>query len=357
MELTSYFDDFTAPDWPRADEGLVRFAMVGLGWWTREHAIPATNDLDRTETRVVVSSTAEKARSVAAEHPTVERALTYEEFRNGAATDAYDAVYVGTPNALHLPYVETAAEQGKDVLCEKPVEATAERAERLVDAASDVRLAVAYRLHVQPAARMARRLVREGFVGEPAYVVSNMSQRLLEYDPDPDQWRLDTDLVGPGASVTDLGLYPINTSRFVLDADPVAVTGSTWSGSDGFESVPDERAAFTVEFPDGVSASCAVSQNARRGSSFRIVGTAGELVVEDAFIAAKPVSLTVSRGGTTATTEFDQIDETRRLVGYFADHLLTGTPVRGDGEHALVDQRTIDAVYDAADRGERVEVE
>lgn len=39
------------------------------------------------------------------------------------AADAYDAVYVVTPNALHLPHVEAAASLGKAVLCEKPMEA------------------------------------------------------------------------------------------------------------------------------------------------------------------------------------------------------------------------------------------
>jgi len=59
---------------------------------------------------------------------TIDHAITYDEYHDGVAADAYDAVYVCTPNALHLPYVETAAELGKDVLCEKPMEGSLERA-------------------------------------------------------------------------------------------------------------------------------------------------------------------------------------------------------------------------------------
>ncbi|MFB6140998.1 MAG: D-xylose 1-dehydrogenase Gfo6 [Halosimplex sp.] len=355
MDLQAYFDEFTERDWPQPEEGTVRFAMVGLGWWTLDHAIPATNELDHLETTVVVSSTTEKAQGVADEHETIEHALTYDEFQDGEATEAYDAVYVATPNALHLPYVEAAAEFGKDIFCEKPLEANSERAEALVEAASDVTLGVEYRMHVQPAVRMMRELVDSGFIGEPTLVHGNMSQLLLEINDDPDQWRLDPDLAGAGASITDLGVYSINTSRFVLDRDPVAVTGATWSDHEAFDEVPDERAAFTVEFEDGVLASCTASQNSQYASSLRVVGTEGELLLEDAFLGGERV-LTVTRGDITITTEFDQIQETKRSFEYFGDHVLTDTPILGDGEHGLVDQKAIDAVYEAAEAGERVEL-
>ena len=355
MDLRTYFDEFTAKDWPKPDAGTVRFAMVGLGWWTLDQAIPATDELDRLETTTVVSSSTEKAQDVADRHEATDHALTYDEFQDGAATEAYDAVYIGTPNALHLPHVETAAEHDKAVLCEKPIEATVERAEALVEAASDITLAVEYRMHVQPAVRMMRELVADGFIGDVAHVHGSMSQRLMEMNPDPDQWRLDPDLAGPGGSVTDLGVYSINTTRYVLGEDPLAVSGATWSGTEAFTSIPDERAAFTVEFPDGVFASCSASQNAHRASNLRVIGTDGELLLEDAFLGGER-ELTVTRGETTITTGFDQIQETKRSLEHFGDHLLTGTPVERDGHHGLVDQRAIDAVYEAAERGERVEL-
>jgi len=353
MDLRRYFDDFREKDWPQAESGTVRFAMLGLGWWTTEFAIPATEELEHLETTVVVSSSTEKAERVADRHETVGHALTYDEFKEGAGTEAYDAVYIGLPNALHLPYAEAAAEHDKAVFCEKPLEANAERAERLVEATSDVFVGVEYRMHAQPAVRMMRRLVEDGFIGDPTHVHGDMSQILMDINDDPGQWRLNPDMAGAGASVTDLGIYSINTTRFVLGRDPVAVQGATWSGTDAFESVPDERSAFTVEFEGGVLAACTASQNANDTSHLRVVGTEGELLLEDAFLGFERV-LTVTRGETTATTEFDQIEETRRSFEYFADHLLTDTPIEGDAEHALVDQRAVDAVYESAERGERV---
>ena len=42
MDLRTHFDDFTRRDWrTTTDEGPLRVAMVGIGWWTLEKAMPA----------------------------------------------------------------------------------------------------------------------------------------------------------------------------------------------------------------------------------------------------------------------------------------------------------------------------
>jgi xylose dehydrogenase (NAD/NADP) len=364
MTILDFLDGFNRRDWQAAEpaDGPVRLAMVGIGWWTREQAIPAVEDSALCETTVAVSGDRGKAEAVVAEAETVTRGITYDEFVSGEATEAYDAVYVCTPNALHLPYAEAAAEHGKHVLCEKPMEASVERAAAMVEACDDagVRLMVGYRMQTEPAVRRARELVRGGFVGEPAHVSGHMSQRLLEVIPNPDQWRLDPDLAGPGTSVTDLGVYPINTARFVLDADPIAASASMRSSAEAFDRVPDERASFEVEYGSGrgdrVLASFAASQNANRSSSFSVLGTEGEITLQPAFAMEARRALTVSRGTTSAEFAFDPVDEMTEEFDYFADRILTGNEIVPDGEHGLVDVRTIEAVYEAAERGERVEL-
>ena len=357
MELDGYFDDFLRRDWQETDSGTVRFAMVGLGWWTRDYAIPATQQSEICETTTVVSSSTEKAERFAEEFDTVEAALTYDEFTEGVGIDHYDAVYVATPNALHLPYVEAAAEYSKDVLCEKPMESSAERADAMVEAADDITLMVAYRMHTDPAVRRMRELVADGFIGEPTHVHGHMSQRLLEMIPDPDQWRVNPDLAGPGASITDLGVYPINTTRFVLDRDPVSVQSAMYSGADGFEDVPDERAAATIVYDDDVLASISASQNSYKDGFLRITGTEGQLVLEPAFL--KPSVLHASRNGLDASFDLPEMGEAQQMqeeFDYFSDCVLSDREPLPDGEHGAVDMRVIEAAVESAEIGERVEL-
>ena len=347
-------------DWERTDPddvATVRVAAVGLGWFTRGRALPALADSDRCEPTVLVSGSPGKADRVAGEFDAVERTLTYEEYADGVGTDAYDAVYVCTPNAFHLDHARAAAAHGKAVLCEKPIERDSERARELVAACDDagVELMIAYRMHTEPTVRRAREAIDAGYVGDPVAVRGDMSQRLLErVDPDPDQWRLDADLAGGGA-LFDIGLYPLNTARFLLDADPVAVTGSVGSTHDAFDGV-EETVACSVRFPDGVTAACFASHNARQASSITVTGTEGQVRIEPAFFQDQPRRLHLSRGDSRAEIEVDRVDQMREEFDYFADRLRGDAPIHPDGRHGVVDVEVMEAVYEAADRDVWVEV-
>jgi xylose dehydrogenase (NAD/NADP) len=357
MELP--FDAFTDRDWQtHADPGTMRLAMVGLGWWTREEAIPAVAASDCCETTVLASGSAERAAAATDLADTIEHGVDYDAFHEGAAADAYDAVYVCTPNGAHLEFVETAARLGKDVLCEKPMEATVERVERIAALAAEhgVEVMVAYRMQTEPAVRRARDVVRAGLIGDPVHVHGNMSQRLLaQVIPDPDQWRLDPEMSG-GATVMDIGLYPINTTRFVLDADPTAVQSMVTYDTEAFADVGDEHAAFTLRFPGGVHAACTASQGAYQSSHLRITGTEGEVVLDPAFFNREERGFEVAVGDERWSADFERVNQMTEEFDYFAHCLLTGEPPHPDAEHGLVDMRIMDAIYAAAEDGGTVPV-
>lgn len=357
MSIEAYIESFERRDWQTATEGTVRFAVIGLGWWTVDETIPAIDESELCTTTVAVSGSKEKAQRVAGEVETITHGITYDEFHDGAASDAYDAVYVCSPNALHLPYVETAAELGKAVFCEKPMEASVERAEGMRAAAedSDIPLLIGYRMHTEPAVRRARELIREGAIGQPVQALGNNSQSLLAINDDPDQWRLNPDLAGPGASVTDIGIYPLNTARFLLDADPVAAQALMNSGHEAFAAVPDERAAFTLSMDDGTLVACTTSQNAQSSTSLRIVGTEGEIHLEPAFHMETELRLT--RGETTVELSTPQVDQMTEIITYFADRVLSEESIGPDAEHGLVDMRVIEAIYEAAETDRTVTIE
>ena len=359
MDIESHLRSFTRRDWEEpTDGGPVRFAMVGLGWWTREQAIPAAVDSDYCEPTVLVSRSKEKAESYTDLAESIEHGLDGAEYHDGVAADAYDAVYVCTPNAAHLEYVRTAADLGKGVLCEKPMEASVERARDLAAACADAGVPdmVAYRMQTEPAVRRAKELLGSGLLGDPVSVHGHMSQRLPQIFPDTDHWRYRRELVGPGATIMDIGLYPLNTTRFLLEADPVAVQGATRSPDEAFADVPDEHAAFTLQFPDDVLAACTASQNAYRSSHLKIVGTEGEVTIEPAFFDRQDRRLTVRSGGTALDHTFEQVDQMREEFDYYGNCVLTGRDPYPDAAHGLVDVETMVAIYEAAERGEAVAV-
>jgi xylose dehydrogenase (NAD/NADP) len=355
MKLDALFADSCRRDWETVDPKStepVRFAVIGLGWFTKGRVLPALEESDRCEPTVMVSSTTEKAERVAADTDGAVAGITYDDYHGGVAREEYDAVYVCTPNALHLEHVDTAAEFEKPVLCEKPMERDAERARALVERceSADVELMVAYRMQTEPAVRRARELIDAGYVGAPMEVRGSMSQRLLDrVNPDPDQWRLDEELAGGGA-LFDIGIYPLNTARFLLQENPVAVTGRTASTHVAFDEV-DETVTFMLEFPDEVYASCYASHNARQSSAITVTGTEGQVRVEPAFFQDQTRELHVSRGDSRSSITFTKVDQMLEEFDYFADRLRGEASIYPDGNHGLVDMATMEAVYESTGDG------
>ncbi len=360
MELDALFTDSCARDWVTTDPDStapVRFAVVGLGWFTKGRSLPALEASDRCEPTVLVSSTAEKAEQVAAATDGA-IGISYDAFHDGVARDKYDAVYICTPNALHLDYASTAAAFEKAVLCEKPMERDSDRARTLVETcdAASVDLMIAYRMHTEPAVRRARELIESGYIGDPMEVRADMSQRLLDrVNSDPDQWRLDEELAGGGA-LFDIGIYPLNTARFLLDADPIAATGQTASTHAAFADV-DETVSFMLEFPDSVFASCYASHNARQSSGITVTGTEGQVRVEPAFFQEQSRKLHLSRGDSQSSITLAMVDQMREEFDYFADRVRGDAHLSPNGEHGLVDMVTMEAIYKAAAEKTWIEIQ
>ncbi|KAA9396035.1 gfo/Idh/MocA family oxidoreductase [Haloarcula sp. CBA1130] len=356
--MKDWIDTYNERDWQTTTDGTVRYALLGLGWWTIDLALPAIQDSDLGEVTTFISSSTEKAERLADEND-VDHGISYEKFHDGEKADAFDAIYIGTPNALHLEYAETAAELDKAILCEKPMESTVERAQEMVEVceAAAVPLMIAYRMQTDPAVRRAKELIDDGFIGEPVSVYGNNSQPLLEMNPNTDQWRLDPELSGYGTSVMDLGIYSINTTRFLLDREPLAVQSQMDSHGDAFEDVPDERSGALLALEDGVKMVTTDSQNAHSDTQLKITGTDGQIEFRPAFHGK--AKLHMSRNQTTVTVEHDNFDaeyEMREEFDYFADRVLTDANIVPDGRYGLQDMRIIRAIHKAAESGDVVEL-
>ncbi len=356
VDVNRYFqEEFTRRDWQTIEEGTVRMAVVGLGGFARDHALPAIRVGDFAEVSVLVSGSPDKAASLADEYD-AETVLDYESFTGGEATDEYDAVYVATPPAYHDDYAVAAAEFGKRVLCEKPLAADVESGERMVAACDDagVVLMTAYRLRTEPALRRMREAIRDGVIGDPVQIQSGFTSKVLE-DVGPNTWRLDPDVAGGGALI-DLGVYPLNTSRFLLDAEPVAVQAETHSSGPPFDRV-DEHATFLLTFPSGVTAACTASFDAHRDNFLRVLGTDGLILLREPFSGTVSQEIVIERGDARTQYTGAAVDEVREEFDYFAHCVLAGADCEIDGEAGYVDLRIVDAAYEAAETGERVSLD
>lgn len=355
MDTGAYFDDFDRRDWQRTDDvATTRLAVVGMGWWTENFVLPAIEQSEFCETTVLVSGspdTADRLSKECCSEPV--RTIRHDDYQEGEGAERYDAVFIATPNNTHLDFAETAAQLGKDVLCEKPMEATVERAEALVEACedADVTLMMAYRMQVDSTVRRLREMLRDGVIGDPVQLHGGFSFHLV--GGLPGQWRRD-EAVSGGGSLTDIGLYPLNTARFLLDSDPTNVSGFALAPDEEFDRARDEHVAFQLTFPNAVTASFTSSFAEHSANWLKILGTDGEIVVDPAFNVDEKRTVTIDTGDERVEYEGPESAEVQEELDYFAHCRSTGEVPEPDGYDGLTDMRIMAAIYESSDSGEHV---
>ena len=146
-----------------ADSARRGIAVVGAGMGWTPHALSLRDLADRADVVGVYSRSAERRARAAAEHgfPVT------DDLAGLIADPRTAAVMVLTPPAAHLDIVRMAAAAGRDILLEKPVELTTERARLLVRAAHEagVTLGMVLQYRMRPAALRMRELVAAGHLG------------------------------------------------------------------------------------------------------------------------------------------------------------------------------------------------
>ncbi len=129
--------------------------------------------------------------------------------------DDLDAVIVCTPNHLHAPMSIAAMNNGKHVLCEKPLATTIDDAEGIVDVGRKmgVRLKCGFTLRHHPGVEQVRRWFDQGLLGQLTFIRIRYGIGGREdYDK---EWRAVRRLSG-GGQLMDQGVHALDLSRWFL---------------------------------------------------------------------------------------------------------------------------------------------
>ncbi len=146
--------------------------IIGAGGATRPHALALKALDDTIEVRGVYRRDAAKRRAFADEHGFPE-ASSLEALLDDAELDA---VIVVTPPNARQEIVAAAANAGKHVLMEKPIERTTEAAERIVATCRNagVKLGIVFQHRFREGSSKLAALLRDGALGPIATVSLNV---------------------------------------------------------------------------------------------------------------------------------------------------------------------------------------
>jgi UDP-N-acetyl-2-amino-2-deoxyglucuronate dehydrogenase len=142
----------------------IRFAVIGAGAIAPAH-IKAIAANSNAELVAIADSVEDKAKARAQEYGIP---YAYKDYQEMLQREDIHAVSISLPSGMHADAVIAAAQAGKHVLCEKPLEITKLKMDRMIRECRErnVKLAVVYQRRTHPAAIMARQAIQEGKLGK-----------------------------------------------------------------------------------------------------------------------------------------------------------------------------------------------
>lgn len=323
-------------------------ALVGLGSLSEKQIAPALLKTRNCRLAGIVTGTPSKAAEWQKKYNLPANAIyNYDNMHTMSKNKDIDIVYVVTPNALHLRDAKVAAEAGKHVFCEKPLEINTERAQQIVDVCkkAGVQLGVGYRLQFEANNLECVRLAREKVLGDVRIVDANFGFAI----GDPTQWRLKHDLAGGGA-LMDVGIYCLQTARMITGEDPIWISAAeVKTDSVKFKEV-DETITWIMKFPSGVTANCTSTYGANGFQGFRVGTTRGWFGLDPAYY------YNGNRGRRSDGPEINipVADQFATELDDFADCIINKRQTKVSGEMGVSDVKYLMAIYESIKKGRPV---
>lgn len=324
---------------------MVRYGILGFGHHAEKRLMPGFNFARNSQPTAFWRQNLSKVRDIELRfgirgHATVESLCS---------ADDVDALFVTSPDALHLEHAEIAFRCGKPVLCEKPMAMNASECERMIAAAqsSGQALGVAHVMRFEESVNTAREWVASGMLGE---VLHARAEFIYPGYGSPRNWITDAKLAC-GGPTADVGVHCFDTLRYVLQQEVQSVGAIMRNGEN---ARVEASAEITLEFTAGALANVFVSTRAPYRTSLQVVGSKRTLESRNCFYVEGPIEIVLWEE--QREVERVQCDNSRAYgiqFDAFSEALEGGAPFPCSGEDGLKNQRIIDAAYESARHGQR----
>lgn len=212
----------------------VNIAVIGCGYWG-PNLIRNFAATDKFAVAAVADLSEERLAWIKRQYPYLHTTTSYQELLDDPEIDA---VAIATPLSTHYPLAKAALVNGKHVLVEKPMTATVDEAQELIELAEENGriLMIDHTFIYTGAVRKMRELMEAGEIGEVCYFDSvRVNLGLFQHDVNV---------------LWDLAPHDFSIMSFLVNKTPVAVSGVGARHVSYSEGRLETMAYVTVFFPD-----------------------------------------------------------------------------------------------------------
>ncbi|MDZ4698771.1 MAG: inositol 2-dehydrogenase [Rhodothermales bacterium] len=302
----------------------LRLGLIGAGRIGRIHAETIVNRIPDAALVAVADPHVEAAAGLAALYSGVS---AYANAQAILDDPNVDAVAICSSSDTHAAYIETAAEAGKHIFCEKPIAidiASIDRALAAV-ARAGVKFQVGFQRRFDPSFGHAKRLIASGAYGEPRIL------RITSRDPGPPPIAY---LAASGGIFFDMTIHDFDMARFLIDSEVTevyAIGGVMVDPEIGEKANDIDTAVVTLRYANGAICTIDNCRQSAYGYDQRVewFGSKGRVAVEnhnpdavvtanaDAVHSAKPLFFFLER----------YMDAYRAEMEAFVEAVVNDTPV------------------------------
>lgn len=297
---------------------------------------------------------------------------TYTDYKSVCQATDVDAIFVGTPNQLHVPVGLEAVRHGKHVLVTKPLADSETAARQLVDEAEEIGVVNMMSLghRFGDSCQYLEQLDKDGYFGDLYYAKARSFRRNgIPIWRGKDQLRLNFIQSGGGA-FRDMGVHVLDASWWLLGTPkPIYALGAAGAkfgprglGYNGSTPNPEIVEQFNTDdygtgfivFEGGVSIQIESFWAAHRPNEVQI-----EIFGTEAGAKTNPLTIYRNSGGQPEdlTPEVEkQTLSFERVAEHFISCILDGKTCQAPLQQGLEVQRMMEAILNSAETRQPIDL-
>ncbi len=328
-------------------QSRVRFAILGFGHHAVRRLMPAFSRCEQATLSGMWRRDQTAARENCANYEIPHCFPTREAL---CSSPEVDVVLITSPDAMHRDDTLLALQNGKAVLCEKPLAMNAAEAEEMNAAAKAAGLlfGVAQNFRFNRSLEWMREQIAAGRIGKPQLAHAQYSYPAAQA---PRKWITDPTLAC-GGPIADVGVHCIDALRYVLGEDVVSI--STVAQKDAASGKVEAIASLQLEMTGGVYANVTASARAPYRTLVEVNGSDGVLIAENGLTVDWPVQLVRRRAGELVETlTVENGDGYTRMLDSFARAFRGDGSFVATGQDGVANMRALDVAYGSWQSGRR----
>ncbi len=226
---------------------MYKIGIIGTGIICKNH-VNAIEQMENVRLQAVADIVIEKALNYA--KPRGIKA--YTDYKQMVLEENLDIVIINLPHKLHCEAAIFCAEQGINVLVEKPMATSVRECETMLKVSKEnlVKLMVGHVQRYQPQNIKAKEIVMSGELGKLVFVEDNWyGNYFSESRP---KWFFSKEMAG-GGPLMNMGVHMIDRTQWLADSKIKRISGNVGYYKEGFEI--EGNFQFFAELENGIDVS------------------------------------------------------------------------------------------------------